>query len=114
MSSHILIENITPSEIENTTVILILGYQPKKKKINILLHISNLAKLRLKINTEQNAYNKSMWPNNLDKKLSLGRLFKLLQPCNLVFVNSALQEVWRNEKQYHLFTTNFPQAGNYF
>ena len=49
MSSHILIENITPSEIEDTTVILILGYQPTNNKqfTNLLLHISNLAKIGL-------------------------------------------------------------------
>lgn len=41
MGSHILIENVTPSEIENTTVILIFGNQPEKanRKYIFWLHI---------------------------------------------------------------------------
>ena len=71
MSSHILIENITPSEIEDTAVILILGYQPKQNKqsSNPLLCISNLAKTGLIISKAQH---KPVQSNNLKRPPSLG------------------------------------------
>ena len=80
MSSHILIENITPGEIEDTAVILVLGYQPKQKKqaSNPLLCISNFAKIGLII---RKAQYKPVQSNNLKRPPSLGP-FKCPQPCS--------------------------------